>query len=123
MKASIYFYQENVSYNFTFEVNKETKKKLSTVVGTAVNRFRQYGETCKRVGAKSFKFNKPIGLHIDVDEKPLFDTADAREEFQNKLTFQRNRKGAKRFAVRVLEIVEFALSGIEIINIDQLETE
>lgn len=120
MKTTVFFYQDETSYSFSFDVTSENKQNLSTFVGTAVNRFRQFTEAAKRSKAKSFKFSENIDLLIEVDGKQLFDTAEVNETFGAKLKFARNKEGAKRFAHKVLDIVSFALSDIEIVDAKDL---
>lgn len=120
MKATVFFYQDETSYSFSFEVNNKNKQNLSTLIGTAVNRFRQFTEAAKQSGSQTFKFNENIDMLIEVDGRQVFDTAEVNEQFGAKLKFARNKEGARRFAHKVLAIVEFALSDIEIVDAKDL---
>lgn len=120
MKTTVFFYQEQMSYQFSFELTNDNKNLLSKLIGTSVNRFRQFTEAAKRSGSQTFKFNESIDLLIEVDGRQLFDTAEVNEQFGAKLRFVRNQEGARRFAHRVLGIVQFALSDIEIKDVEEL---
>lgn len=119
MKVTIY--QDANSYSF--ELTNIEKDNLSVLVGTALKRFFQFAMVCKSVNVKSFKFSEPIGLIVANEfDVPLFDSFD-NERFKTGLKLQRTKSGLKRFAVRTLEVIEFALSDMEQSSVEELEDE
>ena len=114
MKLSIFFYQENSSYNVNVIDSNIHPNDVDSLVSSAVHKLYKVGQTCKVTGAKLFAFNKPIDLLVEVDGKQVFNTAEVSEAFRTKLKFQRTKKGAQRFAVKTLAIVKEALDTFEV---------
>lgn len=112
-------YQNDASYSFSANVKKDS---LQTFVGTSLNHFFTYVSVSKKVGSKSFSFNKPINLHIEVDGLK-YDTGTCDIALTSKLKCQRTSKGFRLFASRCFEIIKFStVNPVEMTLNDLLES-
>lgn len=108
MKAIIKFYQEETSYQFNAELSKSS---VNVFCGTALNRFFEFINCAQKMKAKTFKFNQPINLMVEVDGKK-YDTATCNEMLTSKLKLQHNNKSKLQFAKNVFNAVKFSASDV-----------
>ena len=116
MKTQVEFLQGNDSLSFNFDLDKTN---LDLIVGTAVRRLYQLVNLSKEVGARVINLSKPLDIVVSVDGKVYTETLSMDERLRNRIKV--NRKKQKTFALRLKSLLEFAISEIEVVSVDQLQ--
>ena len=117
MKTKVNFIQGNNSLEMSFDVTESNN--LNLIVGTAVNRLYQLVNVAKATGARVINLSKPVDVVIEVNGKRFTDTFNLDERLRNRIKV--NRKKQRTFALRVKALLEFAMSEIQIVDIDDLK--
>jgi len=119
MKLSILFYQDDVKFSNTFEVDKkETDQKL--IVGTVLNELFTVESNYRNANMRLFKTSKPILFKVTNGKNEILNLGKSSKFIQDKLKFNKTAKSKRTFAKRVnLAITEMS-RNVEVINQDDI---
>lgn len=116
MKTQVEFLQGNDSLSFNFNLDKTN---LDLIVGTSVRRLYELVNVAKFTGARVINLSKPVDVIINVDGKVYTETISLNERLRNRVKI--NRKKQKTFALRLKALLEFAMSEIEVVSVNELK--
>ena len=97
-------------FEFSYDLDTNNKQSRDLVVGTMLNRLFRYLSLQKQTGARFANLSHPVLLQFKVG-KSTIDLRDIEERLQATFKVGHTPKAKRRFAKRVVAVVEFLLEA------------
>ena len=119
MKLSILFYQDEVQFSNTFEIDKkDVNQKL--IVGTVLNELFTVESNYRNANMRLFKTSKPILFKVTNGKSEILNLGKSSKFIQDKLKFNKTAKSKRTFAKRVNLAITEMTRNVEVINQDDI---
>jgi hypothetical protein len=97
-------------FTFTYELDANNKQARDLVVGTMLNRLFRYLALQQETGARFVNLSHPLLLQFNVGKSTL-DLRDIEEQLQGRFKVGHTPAAKRRFAKRVVSVVDFLLEA------------
>ena len=119
MKLSILFYQDDVKFSNTFEIDKkDANTKL--IVGTVLNELFTVESNYRNANMRLFKTSKPILFKVTNGKSEILNLGKSSKFIQDKLKFNKTAKSKRTFAKRINLAITEMTRNVEVINQDEI---
>ena len=119
MKLSILFYQDEVQFSNTFEIDKkDANTKL--IVGTVLNELFTVESNYRNANMRLFKTSKPILFKVTNGKSEILNLGKSSKFIQDKLKFNKTAKSKRTFAKRINLAITEMTRNVEVINQDEI---
>lgn len=106
-------------FTFTYELDANNKQARDLVVGTMLNRLFRYLALQQETGARFVNLSHPLLLQFNVGKSTL-DLRDIEERLQGRFKVGHTAHTKRRFAKRIVAVVEFLLEAPVQMTADEL---
>ena len=106
-------------FTFTYELDANNKQARDLMVGTMLNRLFRYLALQQETGARFVNLSHPLLLQFNVGKSTL-DLRDIEEQLQGRFKVGHTPAAKRRFAKRVVSVVDFLLEAPVQLTTDEL---